>query len=1133
MNMLLAFIFCVGLAVKAASVRAESVANAAEMAVVWQIGKADQDYAELAIAGKYGEYPKRFPQETVVYEIGKSDPAKDWPYIQPGPLDSWAGGRSHPRIVRFTLADEPRGVYLLRIALVEAHYGMPPVLTLTIKGQEGLFPLAKGAGDAALINAKSGTPRIVETRIPAALLAKGVNELTLSSGEGGSWLLYDAVTLLNDAQGVLPAPAITHLTAEPTPLFVKRDGALGRVVEVELAMSDYGGVAPTLRAVIGGTASDVPLVTLPLFGAAHAELLVPDSDKPQSVVLTASVGTQTRTVEISVQPTRKWILYIAAAAHNDVGYTDLQSKTLELHNLNTDKAIELAKRFPGYCWSLEVALQAETYLATRSGQQREDFLRLAREGRISVMALYANMLTGLPSHEEACRMFQSAADLQRVQGVPLNPVAMLSDVPTAEASFPMIAAQSGVRYLAHGINNGRAPTFRPYAKSPCWWQGPDGSRVLVAFSEAYGQARSWGVCTSVSRAKAELTAKLGGLEKRADYPYDAVYAHGEESDNTGLDPTIAEVVKEWNERYVFPRIVLTGGPDFFEHMEKTFGDKLPVLKGSGGTYWEDGAGTTARETALSRKAHESLGDAERLLALAQRLKPAGVAYPKQALEAAWRNVLLYDEHTWGASGSISSPEDPMTVNQWKVKAQFALDADKQSGDLLDQGLRAMAAQIRTKAQSLLVFNPSGWSRSEIIAVNLPKGLAISEPGVTTCETETGVYAWVKEVPACGYRTLKLGPAAAQPTAKPAEGATLDSTAYRISFDPATGGISSILDKENNRELVDAKAAYKLNQYLYVAGGKGTSIEYDGTSPSSNLTVATSQNVTLRKMTLGALGEMMIVESSAAMTPKLSSVIIVWNDVKRLDIENRLTKKLTYDKEAGYFAFPFAAEKPTFRYEVPVGIVNANTEMLPGACLDWFTVQHFVEVEGQGGAVVWATPDAPLACFQDINRGLWQTVLPKVNGHIFGYVFNNYWWTNYRAGQDGELLFRFAVTSRVGSDPAASARFGAGVSSPLRAVVAEANPVGALKAPTGGLLTVAEPNAQVVGIRQAADGKGTVIRLWETAGKETVVHLDVKALGVGKASACNLVEVGAAPLELKRGVVSVPLRARGMATVRLE
>ena len=120
---------------------------------------------------------------------------------------------------------------------------------------------------------------------------------------------------------------------------------------------------------------------------------------------------------------------------------------------------------------------------------------------------------------------------------------------------------------------------------------------------------------------------------------------------------------------------------------------------------------------------------------------------------------------------------------------------------------------------------------------------------------------------------------------------------------------------------------------------------------------------------------MIVETSGTMAPKITSDVIVWDDIKRIDIINHLNKTLTYDKEGVYFAFPFAgpaADLP-LRGARPA-IVNANKDMLPGACLDWFTVQHFVEIEGRDAAIAWATPDAPLVCFQDINRGKWQTKL---------------------------------------------------------------------------------------------------------------------------------------------------------------
>ena len=58
------------------------------------------------------------------------------------------------------------------------------------------------------------------------------------------------------------------------------------------------------------------------------------------------------------------------------------------------------------------------------------------------------------------------------------------------------------------------------------------------------------------------------------------------------------MAKQWNERYEFPKIILCHNAEFFEYIEKNYGDKLPVFRGSAGTYWEDGAGSSARETTL-------------------------------------------------------------------------------------------------------------------------------------------------------------------------------------------------------------------------------------------------------------------------------------------------------------------------------------------------------------------------------------------------------------------------------------------------------------------------------------------------------------------------------------------------------
>jgi hypothetical protein len=344
---------------------------------------------------------------------------------------------------------------------------------------------------------------------------------------------------------------------------------------------------------------------------------------------------------------------------------------------------------------------------------------------------------------------------------------------------------------------------------------------------------------------------------------------------------------------------------------------------------------------------------------------------------------------------------------------------------------------------------------------------------------------------------------------------------------------SIRDKELGRELVDLKASSRLNQYVYVTGYNQRMI-IDPKAPLPVLKLTGSSQARVGRWRSPGVGELMLVESSAPMSPRIISAIFVWDDIKRIDITNHLAKKLTYEREGVYFAFPFAAQRPAFRFEAPAAILNPEKDMLPGGCRDWFSVQHFVEIEGRDATIAWATPDAPLVCFQDIFRGKWLTELPMRTGHLYSYVMNNYWHTNYLAGQGGDFTFRYSITSRPKSDLVASARFGWGVSNPLVGVVVKANPQGILPSEPTSLISVDEPNVIVTGTRLADNGKDLIIRLWEVTGKATTAHLRLdRHIPAATARACNLVEEPLGPLEFRDGVVAVPIRGSGLATVRVQ
>ncbi|NUQ61258.1 MAG: hypothetical protein HUU20_02150 [Pirellulales bacterium] len=945
---------------------------------------------------------------------------------------------------------------------------------------------------------------------------------------------------------------IEALSAQPTPLFVARQPGLRRVVDVGVELS-RPATDLVLRVEAGNETFDVPVAEAASSRTTVTEVEAPDFPGPVECKVTATVAGQSRSTSVTLGPQRKWRVYLAASSHTDIGYTHLQPQCAEQHNVNLDDAARLIERYPDFKWNCEVAWQVENYLAARKDSSIEQFQRLAREGKIGVEALYVNILTGLCSHEEFCRMTYFAHGLSRRYGIPCQS-AMINDVPTCVASTPMVLANSGIRYFGDGINDARAITFTHMErKSPCWWEGPDGSRVLMMFVRpSFAYALRMGFHTSLEAARKLTLKHLAEYDARDDYPYDAIFFNGASNDNWPIEPKLPQIVEAWNRKYAHPKILFCRYAEFFEYIEKHYADKLPVVRGSGGTYWEDGAGSSARETALCRNAHEAVDNAERMLSLAGRLRPE-LEYPRQAIDDAWRNCLLYDEHTWGAHTAGTQPESEFTKAQWAIKSRFAHDADRQSAALVDQGARALASLVKTGGDCLVVLNMASWPRTDVVEAALPQGWTIADPSVRSVRVGETTLAAVPEVPACGYRVLKCGPLEekqggplrqdgrergsrepASPVSGPGDGTTIESRYYRVTFDAASGTVVSLVDKELGRELVDRKAPYRLNQYLYVSGGKDSRIVDPKTKPAEpELAIATSAKARLQRADLGPLGQRMTVETTAARTPRLTCEITVWEDVKRIDVVNRLTKTLTYDKEGVYFAFPFAASNPVLRYEEPAAIVRPDKDFLPGACVSWLTVQHFVELESADAAICWATPDAPLVCFQDINRGKWPADYTATNGHLYAYVMNNYWFTNYLAGQEGDFTFRFAITSRAKADNVASARFGWGAASPMRAVATAPNPLGPLREGSAGLLEISEPNVLLVGMKRSATGEGLVLRLWEVAGRPTTAQVRLALVPFHGARSCSLVEEPQGPLEVRSRSVAVPIRGSGLATVLLE
>jgi alpha-mannosidase len=124
--------------------------------------------------------------------------------------------------------------------------------------------------------------------------------------------------------------------------------------------------------------------------------------------------------------------------------------------------------------------------------------------------------------------------------------------------------------------------------------------------------------------------------------------------------------------------------------------------------------------------------------------------------------------------------------------------------------------------------------------------------------------------------------------------------------------------------------------------------------------------------------------------------------------------------------------------------------------------------------------------------------------------NNYWDTNYRAGQGGAFTFRYVVTSADRLDPAALTRMGW---ESMQAVsldhVIDQDKVGDPDKPlppTGAsFLDVSSPNVVLVTWKLGEDRKGTILRLAATAGQATDTSISLPLAPLHSANLCNEVE----------------------------
>jgi alpha-mannosidase len=810
---------------------------------------------------------------------------------------------------------------------------------------------------------------------------------------------------------------------------------------------------------------------------------------------------------------------------------------------------------PAFSFHLDSSWALEAYLATREPERRQQLIAAIRAGRFGVAASYVDLLTQFAGREDLIRNAEFTERVLRPEGLSSDFTTAV-DVASLTGSYPALLAEAGVRYLVHANNQDRGP-FRLngglHRASPYYWEGTTGGRVLVWLAKMYCEVRK--VCGSpplLSSAERGLPLWLDEYE-RPEYLPDAVLLYGQEADNTDLDPQPAEFVRCWNETYAYPRLIPCAVSQFFQYVEEHWGDRLPVVRGDGGAYWEDGVLSHLPSTVRVRAAQAMLPAAETLESLAVLHQP-GWAYPLEQYEEAWRQVLLFDEHTWGAFLSAVDPDALLQRDLWSVKEHMAESAAQWAQRLLHGAAVRHSLQWNTDGRELVVYNPHSWTvsgpaRMEVgrgeIPIDAETGRAIPHRQIGESTTQRQIELWVEELPGLSYRRVPLRPAGAENRARGvcsrglSSPFTLESAHYRLTLDPEQGCVTSWFDKDLGRELVDRATPWGLGGFLYAEGGEGTRL----VSNQADLPEGNPQLLADFRLTGCTLDE-----HPLGRTARLCGAVpagtleVEWTlpkEARHVDVRYTYHKEERRTKEAAYIAFPLALPGAEVLSDSQLGWVDWGRDELPGGCKEWLPLQTGILARADGAQVLICSPDVPLFCVGDIVRGRWPKEMELSGGRLFSYVLNNYWHTNYRGSQGGDMRFGYRLVSDWVIEPDRAYRTGWTLRRPLYAHRVSFQDFRAPRMPyadrrQGTFARIGSECVVVSTIKQARWADGFIVRLLEISGqKQKGVPISVPARRIRRAWRCDLLEHDGEELRVEGdGTLRLDVPAWGLSTTRI-
>jgi alpha-mannosidase len=489
-------------------------------------------------------------------------------------------------------------------------------------------------------------------------------------------------------------------------------------------------------------------------------------------------------------------------AHIDVAWLWTLGQTRRKAGRTFSNVLRLMEQFPDYKFT-QSQPQLYQYTEENYPQIFEQIKDRVKEGRWELIGgTWVEPDCNAIGAESLARQFLLGRSyFRRHFGDVDTPLLWLPDTFGYSWALPQLIKLAGMKYfITHKMS------WNQYNQMPyqiLWWQGLDGTRVLTHFLTTLDNGEYLPHATTyngLANAKEIFGTWKNFRQKETHNELITAYGYGD----GGGGPTreMIENIQNLAEHPGAPRVRTGTVREFMDRLEEEVADELPVWNGEFYLEYHRGTYTSQAKTKRNnRKSEFLLHDAEFLAAWASL--NANYPYPHEALRKAWELVCLNQFHDILPGSSIGevyvdSAEDFRIIRELGETVR-------------DNALEAIAQTLPADT-GIIAINPTsfGGQRVGLLSEALTVGQEIVDSrtgmGLLSQQTENGTLIEFDIIPP--YAAVPLRLASGTSTARTeslvasrsASGAVLENDYLRVEFNNG-GDITRLCDKQAEREVL--------------------------------------------------------------------------------------------------------------------------------------------------------------------------------------------------------------------------------------------------------------------------------------------------------------------------------------------